>query len=95
MLTPAPNGMVQAQERVNRKAEVLLEILSAGEAVEARIRAYRDEVDELMLQLLLKRIEAAQRCALSPHIVPRNCASSDFGTVTMQNLLISSPSAQP
>ena len=52
---------MQAKEHLNRKAEILLEILNAGDAVEPKIRQYRDDIDEFMLQMLYKRIEASQR----------------------------------
>ena len=61
-MVPLPT--VQARQRLGRKAEILLELLAAGDAVEARIREHSAEVDELMLQLLERRIEAAQRWAL-------------------------------
>lgn len=47
---------------MNRKAEILLEILNAGEAVEAKIQQYREDIDEDMLQMLYMRIEASQEC---------------------------------
>ena len=55
--------MLQARHKLSRKAEILLELLAAGDAVEARIRACSAEVDDLMLQLLRRRIEAAKKCA--------------------------------
>lgn len=56
----------QARRQLSRKAELLLELLAAGDAVEARIKAYSAEVDDLMLQLLQRRIEAAEKCEVAP-----------------------------
>ena len=62
----------QAKDRLNRKAAILLEILNAGTALEAKIRQHRDEIDELMLQMLFKRIEASQRCVNNIVYYPQN-----------------------
>ena len=56
----------QARRQLSRKAELLLELLAAGDGVEARIRAHSAEVDDLMLQLLRRRIEAAEKCVRRP-----------------------------
>ena len=58
---------LQLRDKMNRKAEILLEILNAGDAVEAKIRQHRDDIDEDMLQMLFKRIEATQRCDPAQH----------------------------
>ena len=83
--------MPQARRRLSRKAEILLELLAAGDAAETRIKAHSAEVDDLMLQLLQRRIEAAERCAslCDPSAHP---APADMLTQTLdRNLIQSSP----
>ena len=62
-LTGSTDALPQARRRLSRKAEILLELLAAGDGVEARMKTHSAEVDDLMLQLLQRRIEAAERCA--------------------------------
>ena len=55
--------MLQSEEVLARKTDVLLKIATAGGAVEAEIARHARELDAVAVRLLERRIESAQQCA--------------------------------
>ena len=51
----------QEQNRLRKKTKILLEILTAGKDVEDKIAEHSDEIDQLMLDVLDRRAQAAIR----------------------------------
>jgi len=55
--------VLQSEEVLARKTDVLLKIATAGGAVEAEIARHARELDAVAVRLLERRIETAQQCA--------------------------------
>ncbi len=54
--------MLQSEEVLARKTDVLLKIATAGGAVEDEIARHARELDAAAVRLLERRIETAQQC---------------------------------
>ena len=54
-------GCVQEKQRIRKKTNVLMDILHAGEKLDAVIEANAAEIDEEMIDLLERRTKVAAR----------------------------------
>ena len=63
--------LAQSEEALQRKMSALLDIATAGEAVEEAIAKHAGELDAAAVRLLERRLEAARRCAISSVPNPR------------------------
>ncbi len=57
------NGSASPQNKalLDHKADIILEIGTSGSAAEDKIAQYREEIDELLLKVLYRRIQVAER----------------------------------
>ncbi len=52
--------LLQTKGGYRRRAAVLVELLSAGPALEQKLATFRGEIDEALLHMALRRLKAAQ-----------------------------------
>lgn len=59
----------QIKEELIQKSRILMQIMQAGSTVESVIAQYQNEIDDTMLELLQKRIDAARRLERTQEVV--------------------------